>query len=121
MQTQYAVYLRMIRQEEILQQKCFVWFHNTYPELRGTMWLVHNNSKNRIEGSKLKGMGMVKGVSDMSWLHGGKYYGIELKNEPGAQSPEQKKWEQAMTAQGGVYVLIRSFEEFCNFVKNIAQ
>jgi hypothetical protein len=111
----------MNRHEEILQQKCYVWFHNGYPELRGTMWLVHNNAKDGREGAKLKAMGMVKGVSDMSWLHGGKYYGIEFKTETGRQSAEQKKWEQAITAQGGVYVLIRSFEEFCTFVQNIVQ
>lgn len=111
----------MNRQEEILQQKCFVWFHNTYPELRGTMWLVHNNAKNGREGATLKAMGMVKGVSDMSFVHGGKYYGIELKTETGTQSPDQKKWERVITEQGGVYVVIRSFEEFRTFVENIVQ
>ena len=111
----------MNRAEEVLQQKCFTWFHNQHPSLRGTMWLVHNNPKNGREGAILKGMGLVKGVSDISWLHGGIYYGIEFKTETGRQSPEQKQWDRAVTEQGGVYVIIRSFEEFCTFVQSVIQ
>ena len=31
--------------EKRLQQDCYKWFFNNYPELRGTMWHVQNEGK----------------------------------------------------------------------------
>jgi hypothetical protein len=105
--------------ESKLQQDCFVYFWNTYPELRGTMWMVHNNAKNAFQGAILKAMGMVKGVSDLQWLHNGKFYAIELKTATGRQSKEQIQWQGGIEAQGGTYVLLRSFDEFRTFVQSV--
>lgn len=107
-----------IMQSEVkLQQDCFVWFHNTYPNLRGTMWLVHNNPKNARHGTVLKGLGLVAGVSDMSFLYKGKFYAIEFKTDKGKQSKEQIDWEWTIFLQDGEYVIIRSFDEFRTFVE----
>ena len=107
--------------EAKLQQECFVHFWNTYPELRGTMWMVHNNAKNAFQGAILKAMGMVKGVSDLQWLHSGIYYAIELKTATGRQSNEQIQWQKQIESQGGVYVVLRSFDEFRTFVQSVIQ
>lgn len=105
--------------EAKLQQDCFVYFWNSYPELRGTMWMVHNNAKNAFQGAILKAMGMVKGVSDLQWLHNGKFYAIELKTETGRQSKEQIQWQKGIELQGGTYVVLRSLDEFTNFVQSV--
>jgi hypothetical protein len=103
--------------ESKLQQDCFVWFWNTYPNLHGTMWMVYNNPKNAFIGAILVAMGLVKGVSDLQWLNRGKFYGIELKTETGRQSKAQAQWQKAIEAQGGEYIIIRSFDEFRTFVE----
>jgi hypothetical protein len=98
--------------EKRLQQLCFTWFHNTYPNLRGTMWMTHNQAKNATQGSILKAMGMVPGVSDLLWFYQGCLYCIELKTETGKQSAVQKKWESAVEKQGAIYYVIRDLDRF---------
>lgn len=105
--------------EAKLQQDCYLHFHNSYPELRGTLWMVHNNAKDARQGAILKGMGMVKGVSDLMFLHDKTLYCIELKTEQGRLSPEQKQWGEQIVAQGGWYVVIRTLKDFCNFVQAV--
>jgi hypothetical protein len=105
--------------EKALQQACFTWFHNTYPELRGTMWMNHNQASNRKQGAILKAMGMVAGVSDLLWLHKGRLWCIELKTEDGRQSQAQKDWQRAIMAQGGVYYMVRSEVEFQHLVMKV--
>ena len=103
--------------EKRLQQDCYKWFFNNYPELRGTMWHVQNEGKRTdYERSIIKSIGIVSGVSDLSWVYNSKYYAIEFKTDTGDQEPEQKEWERVITQQGGIYVLIRSLEEFQGFV-----
>ena len=98
--------------EKNLQQSCFTWFHNNYPDLRGTMWMTHNQATNRKQGAILKGMGMVAGVSDLMWLYNGKLHCIELKTDEGKQSEAQRKWQIAILMSGGEYHVIRSLESF---------
>ena len=103
--------------ESKLQQDCFMWFWNSFTHIKKTMWVVNNNPKNGRNGAMLKGMGMVKGVSDLCWLNKGKFYAIELKTETGRQSKEQVEWQRAIEAQDGEYIIIRSFDEFRTFVE----
>jgi hypothetical protein len=98
--------------EKKLQQLCFTWFHNTYPNLRGTMWMTHNQAKNATQGAILKAMGMVPGVSDLLWFYRGCLYCIELKTETGKQSAVQEKWESAIEMQGAIYYVIRDLDSF---------
>lgn len=98
--------------EKRLQQECFRWFHNNYPDLRGTMWMNHNQAVNSKQGAILRAMGMVAGVSDLLWLHKGILYCIELKTETGRQSDAQKAWSKAITNQSGVYILINNLDAF---------
>ena len=106
--------------ETKLQQLCFVWFNNQYPELRKTMWHVQNEGKrSKYEQSIIKSLGVVPGVADLNWLYKGVFYGIELKTPTGSQTKTQREWERVITQQGGIYVLIRSLEEFKEFVGGV--
>lgn len=105
--------------EERIQQQMFMWFHNTYPELRGLLCYNLNNSKNKIDGNKNKSLGLQAGRSDMVLYYQGKAVMIELKTPTGKQQPIQKKWEETIKKQGFEYVIIRSLEDFKNFILDI--
>lgn len=101
-----------------LQVKCFTWFHNTFPNLRGTLWAVENERKrSRYEQSIAKARGIVAGVSDLLWIYAGHLYCIEIKTPSGRQSPTQRAFQDAVTAQGATYVLVRSEDEFRQYVR----
>ncbi len=51
--------------------------------VRGVLWwhTPNGGSRNRIEAAKLKGLGVLPGVADLSFVGpGGIYHGLELKN-----------------------------------------
>jgi len=98
--------------EDKLHQACYVWFHNTYPNLRGLLCYNLNNSKNRIDGARNKAKGLVAGRSDMVLYYQSKAYMIEFKTEDGVQSAGQREWELLICNQGFEYHIIRSITEF---------
>lgn len=71
---------------------------------------------NRIGGALEKSMGVVSGVSDTVWAWKGKTYFIEFKTGKGRQSDEQKKFQLEMERQGFEYAIIRSLDEFKDFI-----
>lgn len=74
--------------------------------------MVHNSGSSRINGARLKTMGMVPGVSDMIYLKpNGSPIMLEVKNEKGSQSKAQKKWEDVVERAGYEYHLVRSLDE----------
>ena len=75
--------------EDRLQQDCFIWHSNTYPNKRGLLYHNFNNPRNAIQGAKLKTMGLVSGVADLTLLHKSKTYFFELKTTTGRQSKSQ--------------------------------
>jgi hypothetical protein len=106
--------------EDRLQQSCYVWFHNEYPELRGLLFHVPNGgARNGFEAKKFKWMGVVPGVADLIFLFNKKAYFIELKTEKGTQSKVQKEWENTVIVQGFNYHILRSLEEFQRLIKSI--
>jgi hypothetical protein len=98
--------------EDKIHQDCYVWFHNTYPHLRGLLCYNLNNSRNKIDGARNKAKGLVAGRSDLVLYYSGTAYMIEMKNEDGSQSNEQKEWERIITEQGFQYHICRSLSEF---------
>ena len=107
------------KSEEKLQQECFVWHWNTYPDRRDFLYHNFNNPPNAIQGAKLKTLGLIRGVADMTLLHGGKVYFIELKTFEGRQSQRQKDWELSVTREGFPYLVIRSLESFKELIYKI--
>ncbi|EAR14042.1 hypothetical protein RB2501_01410 [Robiginitalea biformata HTCC2501] len=74
--------------------------------------MVHNSASSRINGARLKTMGMVPGVSDMIYLKpGGRPLLIEIKTMRGTQSPKQVAWQARVVANGYRYYVVRSLDE----------
>ena len=105
--------------EARMHQECVIWFHNTYPELRGLLCYNNNNSHGGRSGAINKTMGVVPGRSDLVLYYSGRANMIELKTLKGKQSPKQKAWAELVNQQGFPYYLIRSLNDFkllCIFI-----
>lgn len=104
--------------EARLQQNCVIWFWNSYPELRGHLFEINNNSYDAKDGMKHRCMGRVKGVADMCLLApGGVSVFIEFKTETGVQSQAQKEWESTITNAGHRYCVVRTEQEFRKIIQ----
>jgi hypothetical protein len=98
--------------EARLHFDCYLWFHNSFPHLRGLLCYNLNNSRNAIQASTDKGLGLQKGRSDMVFYYQGVATMIEFKIETGKQSPDQVKWQGLIEKAGFSYKIIRSIGEF---------
>jgi hypothetical protein len=105
--------------EDKIQSDCYVWFHNTYPTLRGLLCYNLNNSKNKIDGARNKAKGLIAGRSDMVLYYQSNAFMIEFKTSDGSQSQGQKEWEALVKSQGFQYHIIRSLEEFQMLILNL--
>lgn len=106
-----------MKTESRIQQDCAMWFWNTYPQYRGLLFEINNNSENAREGMRHRCMGRVKGVADMCLLApGGVSVFIEFKTETGVQSQAQKEWESTITNAGHRYCVVRTEHEFRNLI-----
>jgi hypothetical protein len=77
-----------------------------------------NNPKNARQGAVLKGMGLVKGVADMTYLaNDGKVDYIEFKVGRDRQSNAQKAFQAQAEALGHRYHIVRAVEEFQAIIK----
>lgn len=107
--------------EAQLQSFCYKWFRATYKHEAHYLWMNYNNPKNPAHGAILVAMGLHSGVADMTYLaHGNFPYFLEFKIDRGKQTPSQQAWEKAIVARGGIYVTIRTFEQFKAWI-HIAQ
>lgn len=61
---------------------------------------------------QLKGEGIVQGAptgtADLLVCVGGRYFAVEVKTPEGKQTKEQRDFQRAVEARGGVYLLVRS-------------
>lgn len=65
-------------------------------------WHTPNQGKRRRwAASALKGLGMKLGVSDLCFLHRGKFYALELKADDGRPTVEQMQFISDVNAAGG--------------------
>lgn len=108
------------KSENAIQQECYMWFHNTFPTLRGCLFAVPNGgARSIIEGKLFKETGVVAGVSDMLLMIKGSTYCFELKTVIGTQSEKQIKWQKTIESQGFKYFIIRDASLFKSIVKSI--
>lgn len=105
-------------QKEIaMQSKAYEEVYNEYPEFRGRLFAINNNSENKIKGAINKAMGVYSGVSDMCLLlPEGKTAWIEWKTESGKQSKHQIEWQKLCKSLGHDYYIVRSHDEFINLL-----
>lgn len=105
--------------EDKLQGELYLWFHNTFPALRGLLFAVPNGgSRDGLQAKILKATGVFPGVSDMIFLWDRNAYLIELKRPDGKgySSPNQVKWGDTVKAQGFVYVVFNDLVEVQTFI-----
>ena len=81
------------KNEHALQADIVVWFCNTYPERRGTLW-ANFAEQNKVQASMKKPLGLVRSLPDLMNVQDGKLIGIELKL-PGTRHERNHLIEQA--------------------------
>ena len=103
----------MKKSENRIHQEIFTWHWNNFPEERGLLFHVNNKAANKIEGARLRSMGMVKGVADMIYLApNGKAVAIEVKADDGRMSASQIMWADTLNKYDYDYYIVRSVEDF---------
>lgn len=109
-----------IKSEDSIQSECYVWFNNTYKELRGCLFAVPNGgARSALQGKIFKMTGVYAGVSDMLFMYKGKTYCFEFKNEIGKQSDKQIAWQKIIENQGFNYMIIRNIDLFKEIINSI--
>lgn len=120
--------------EEQLQAKCYQWFHNQFPALRGLLFHIPNGgNRSEREGAKFKAIGVVPGIPDLmlcvpltkprsvydvapkKYSHG---LFIELKADKGVLSAKQIKVHEKLKSAGYDVETINSFSDFEELVRN---
>ena len=93
-----------------------MWFHNTYPELRGLYFEIHNNAFSARSGMKHKAIGRIPGVADNCLLrpNGKGPVFFEFKTDKGKQSEAQVIWQELITRHDYRYFIVRNIEQFKN-------
>ena len=127
--------------EAKIQGDCFVWFNNTYclkhHTDRAMMFVVPNEMASTLAGilkglripdriitratsvvvDGLKSVGLLRGVSDNIIVTKKGVFFVEFKlGKKGVQSDAQKEFEMRVNNLGYTYVLIRSVDQFKEFV-----
>jgi len=77
--------------------------------LPGVLAWRNNTGALRDVNGRMGRFGM-KGSPDVLVIAGGRFVGIECKTRTGRQSEDQKRWQRACEAAGGVYVLARDVD-----------
>ena len=105
--------------EAKIQHSCIMWFDKEYPQYRGLLYHNYLNPPNAVTGRILKGLGLKKGVPDLTLAlpindkHG---LFIEMKTEKGILAKEQIKYRDLLIKVGYNWELCRSLESFKNII-----
>lgn len=111
-----------------LQQECFIYFHNTYPELRKTLWHTANEFKrpksmsvteHAREMGRRKAIGVVSGVTDLLWYHKGILHCFDIKIGYDKLSNDQVEFIHAIETNGGKFYEINNKEQFIDVVTKV--
>lgn len=99
-----------------------LWFRNRYSlknsDPKCVIFHVPNGgSRNKHEGSTLKTMGVLAGVSDLIVIIPNKTIYIEVKDEKGNQSDKQIEFETLVKSLGFDYYLVRNLEQFQSVIR----
>jgi len=109
----------MDKNEGRIHQDCYVWFHNSFPELRGLLCYNLNNSRNGIAGARNRAKGVQAGRADFVLYWDSSAVMIEIKDGSGRRSAEQRAWQKVVESHGFQYSLCRTLEEFKEVVLGI--
>lgn len=113
---------RPTNEEHHLQCSEVRYMHDQHPELTHLFLAIPNGQKRTPRQTQwLKDEGMVPGASDIILLKSNSRHGylcIENKTTKGRQSEEQKIFEQAVKKVGGMYIIVRSLDEFIKTIED---
>lgn len=105
--------------EGCLQMHSAAWLKKDHPALLA--FHVANERKAAVQYHvKLKRAGVLGGVAD--WLifpDNGRKAAIELKDDKGAQEPDQIAFQKRWERSGGAYFLVRTLEDFKRIVNGL--
>ena len=116
----------MRHNEEKLQEVCVKWWNLTFNSQPKMRVLLHHSPnggfRNPREAARFKRMGTRPGFPDLVLSMKSKdekYIGldIEFKFDKGRQTEYQKLYQQAIEEQGHKYVVVRSFDQFKEVIK----
>jgi hypothetical protein len=107
--------------ESQIQRACVTWFRLQYRNIANLLFAIPNGgARNAREAAIMKGEGVTAGISDMILLFPSHEYSalcIEFKTEKGKQSAAQKEWGKLVEMNGCKYIICRSFDDFCEQIK----
>ena len=91
----------------------------TYPGMAIWRAAVGNGWVRAKTGFVPMRFGGVPGQADIIGCYHGRFVAIEVKTATGRQRPEQRDWQGAIEAAGGVYILARSVDDALDGVARI--
>jgi hypothetical protein len=107
--------------EAVIQQEIYNWFNNNYClKKHETSCIIYSVPNGTSTGDprilkQMSLLGMVKGISDLKIeIPEGKIISVEVKNSIGKQSEHQIEMQNKVEKLGGIYLLVRSLEDFKN-------
>lgn len=107
--------------ESKLQQEIVLWFRNNYclkfhnPRLM--IYSVPNERASKVERMRMKNIGALSGVADLTVVLPNKIIFVELKVGYNKQSDTQKEFENRVISLGFEYHLVRSLEDFKKIIQ----
>lgn len=108
--------------EHQLQSRCIRWFRMAHPTMRHNLFAVPNGGyRTKTTAALLKAEGQLSGVADLILLKRKGKCGallLEAKVKGNYQSANQKLWQEMIEADGYIYKIFRSLEEFVEIVEN---
>lgn len=120
---------KLHHKESDLQIRCVKWFRIQYPAYARLLEHPKNEGHgDRVSGAIAKAEGVQAGVADLI-LHLPSIQNtvkgeiqeepytfhslaVEMKDKRGSQSREQKVWQRLFEAAGGLYEVVRDFDDF---------
>lgn len=102
------------RRESAIERDILKWLNS-----EGGFFGFKNNSVgvfDRNNGNFRKSSSYaINGVSDIIALRDGRVFFVEVKTPTGKQSPDQVKFQKAVTTMGCIYVVVHSVEEMQDY------
>lgn len=102
--------------ESKIQQEIVIYFKNNYclknHNPRYAIFSIPNESSNKKEMMFKKSIGLLSGASDLIVLMQNRCIFVEVKNENGRQSDNQKEFEARVKELGFEYYIVRSLQDF---------
>lgn len=106
--------------EHGLQTRCVRWFRLTYPNMVHNLFAVPNGGyRTKTTAALMKAEGQLAGVADLILLVRKGSCGallLEAKVKGNYQSETQREWQKRIEADGYIYKVFHSLEEFIQIV-----